>query len=197
MYIYIYMYVCIHTYIYTYIMHNASTQSRKVNQTLHPLACILSLFERAQEVTLLLQASMLHACTCKDKRNKEADKQGNKWKEKHAKDKLEKMPNGGEQTCAAYEKANKNVIKHKGVSQEDKCRFGLSVHISIGLEYGRHIDSCMNIQATVQRCKGVKKAKQVAQSKQGKHNNIAQNKERFKSSTPTPQRCISQVVTSI
>ena len=54
---------------------------------------------------------MLHACTYKDKRNKPADKQGKKGKEKHAKDKLEKMPNGGEQTCVAYEKANKHVIK--------------------------------------------------------------------------------------
>ena len=64
----------------------------------------------------MLQASMLHACTYKDKRNKPVDKQENKWKEKHAKDKLEKMPNGCEQTCAAYEEANKHVIKQKGVS---------------------------------------------------------------------------------
>jgi len=33
---------------------------------------------------------MLHACTCKDKRNKPTNKQGNEWKEKHAKDKLGK-----------------------------------------------------------------------------------------------------------
>ena len=63
----------------------------------------------------MLQASTLHVCTCKDKRNKLADKQGNKWKEKHAKDKLEKMPNGGEQTCASYEEANKHVIKQMEV----------------------------------------------------------------------------------
>ena len=43
-----------------------------------------------------------------------ADKQGNKGKEKHTKDKLEKMPNGGEQTCVAYEEAKKHVIKQKG-----------------------------------------------------------------------------------
>ena len=48
----------------------------------------------------------------------------------------------------------------------------------------------------MQRCKGVKKAKWVAQSKQGKHINIAQSGGRYVSSTPTPQRCISQVVTS-
>ena len=62
----------------------------------------------------MLQASKLHACTCKDKRNKQADKQGNKWKEKHAKDKLEKMPNGGEQTCAAYEKEIKMLSNIRG-----------------------------------------------------------------------------------
>ena len=41
-----------------------------------------------------------------------------------------------------------------------------------------------------------KKAKRVAQSKQGKHINIARSGERCVSSTPTPRRCISQVVTS-
>ena len=54
------------------------------------LACILVLFAHAWELTPLLQASLLHVCTCKDKRNKPADKQRNKLKEKYAKDKLEK-----------------------------------------------------------------------------------------------------------
>ena len=39
---------------------------------------------------------MLHACTCKDKQNKPADKHGNKWKEKHAKDKLGKDTKRGQ-----------------------------------------------------------------------------------------------------
>jgi len=41
-----------------------------------------------------------------------------------------------------------------------------------------------------------RKAKRVAQNKQGKHINIAWGGERCESGTPTPQRCISQVVTS-
>ena len=48
----------------------------------------------------------------------------------------------------------------------------------------------------MQRCKEAKKAKWVAQSKQGKHNIIAQSGERCASSTPTSQRCVSQAVTS-
>ena len=47
----------------------------------------------------------------------------------------------------------------------------------------------------MQRCIKAKKAKQVAQSKEGKHINIARNGERCVSSTLTPQRYISQVVT--
>ena len=66
---------------------------------------------------------------------------------------------------------------------------------SIGLEYGRHTDSCMNMQASVQRCKDAKKIKRVAQSKQGKYIYITRSGERCESSTPTPRRCISQVVT--
>ena len=63
----------------------------------------------------------------------------------------QKMPNEGKQTCEAHEEADKHVIKQKGVSQEDKCRFGLSVHSSIGLEYERHTDLCMNMQASMQK----------------------------------------------
>ena len=48
----------------------------------------------------------------------------------------------------------------------------------------------------MQRCKEAKKAKRVAQSKQGKHINISRSGERRESSTPTPRECISQVVTS-
>ena len=102
--------------------------------------------------------------------------------------------------------ANKHVMNMKGqtnmfsnkkvVSKEDKCRFGSSVHNSMRLECGRHTDSCMNMQASVQRCKEAKKVKRVAQSKQGKHINIIQSGEKGVSSTPTPGRCISQVVTS-
>ena len=43
--------------------------------------------------------------------------------------------------------------------------------------------------------KEAKKAKRVAPSKQGKNINIARSGERCESSTPTSQRCISQVVT--
>ena len=59
--------------------------------------------------------------------------------------KLEKMPNRGKQESDAHEKGNKYVIKQKGVSYEDKCRFGSSVHSSIGLDYGQHTNSCMNM----------------------------------------------------
>ena len=39
-----------------------------------------------------------------------------------------------------------NMLSNEtNVSYEDKCRFGLSVHSSIGLEYGRYTDSCMNM----------------------------------------------------
>ena len=55
------------------------------------------------------------------------------------------MPNRGKQECDAHEKGNKYVIKQKGVSYEDKCRFGSSVHSSIGLDYGQHTNSCMNM----------------------------------------------------
>ena len=43
--------------------------------------------------------------------------------------------------------------------------------------------------------KRAKKAKQVAQSKQGKNINIIGSREGCVSSTPTPRRCISQIVT--
>ena len=43
--------------------------------------------------------------------------------------------------------------------------------------------------------KEVKKAKRVAQSKQGKHNIIARSRKRCVSSTPTSQRCVSQAIT--
>ena len=36
----------------------------------------------------------------------------------------------------------------------------------------------------------------MAQSKQGKHNIIAQGVERYVSSTPTSRKCVSQAVTS-
>ena len=49
---------------------------------------------------------------------------------------------------------------------------------------------------SMQRCKEAEKAKRVAQSKQGKHINIAWSRETCVSSTPTPRRCITQVVTS-
>ena len=45
---------------------------------LHHFSCILALFARAQEVVPLLQVSLLHVCTCKEKRNKLAEKQRNK-----------------------------------------------------------------------------------------------------------------------
>jgi len=44
----------------------------------------------------LLQISSLHVCTCKDKRKKPVDKQRNKWKEKHANDKLGKDAKRGQ-----------------------------------------------------------------------------------------------------
>ena len=62
----------------------------------------------------MLQVSSLHACTCKDKRNKLADKQRNKQKEKHAKDKLGKDAKWGKQTCEAHKEAKKRVFKQKG-----------------------------------------------------------------------------------
>ena len=98
--------------------------------------------------------------------------------------------------CLTYERENKHVIKKKRVSYEKKCRFRSIVHSSIGLEYRRHTNSCMNMQASVQRYKEAKKAKRVAQSKQGKHVNVAWSGERCASRTLTPWRCISQVVTS-
>ena len=106
------------------------------------------------------------------------------------------MPNGGKQACEGHEEAKKHIIIQKGLSYEDKCRFGSSFPSSIGLKYGRLTDLCMNTLASMQRCKEAKKAKRVAQRKHGKHINIAWSGERCKSSTPTPQRCISQVVTS-
>ena len=63
---------------------------------LHPLACILALFASTQEFAPLLQASSLHAGTWKEKRNKLVDKQRNKWKEKHAEDKLGKYTKRGQ-----------------------------------------------------------------------------------------------------
>ena len=48
----------------------------------------------------------------------------------------------------------------------------------------------------MQRCKETKRAKWVAQSKQGKHNIIAWSGGRYASSTPTSQRCVSEAVTS-
>ena len=63
----------------------------------------------------------------------------------------QKMPNEGKQTCEAHKEADKHVIKQKGVSQEDKCRFGLSVHSSIGLEYERHTYLYMNMQVSMQK----------------------------------------------
>ena len=47
----------------------------------------------------------------------------------------------------------------------------------------------------MERRKEAKKAKRVAQSKQGKHINIAQSEEGCEPVTPTPWGCISQVVT--
>ena len=70
----------------------------------------------------------------------------------------------------------------------------MDVHGSMRLEYGRHIDSCINMYPSVQNCKEVKKAKRVAQSKQGKHNIIAWSRKRCVSSTPTSQRCVSQAI---
>jgi len=46
------------------------------------------------------------------------------------------------------------------------------------------------------KCKEAKKAQQVAQNNQGKHNIIAQSRERCVSSTPISWRCVSQAVTS-
>ena len=71
----------------------------------------------------------------------------------------------------------------------------MDVHGSMRLEYGQHIDSCINMYPSVQNCKEVKKAKRVAQSKQGKHNIIARSRKRCVSSTPTSQRCVSQAIT--
>ena len=39
----------------------------------------------------------------------------------------------------------KHVIKQKRVSKKDKCRFGLGIYSSMRLQYGQHIDSCMNM----------------------------------------------------
>ena len=75
------------------------------------------------------------------------------------------MPNGGKQACEGHEEAKKHIIIQKGVSYEDKCRFGSSFPSSIGLKYGRLTDLCMNTLASVQRCKEAKKAKRVAQRK--------------------------------
>ena len=52
-------------------------------------------------------------------------------------------------------------------------------------------DSCMNMLASVQRCKEVKKAKHVAQIKQDKHINIAWSVERvFVKQTDTTEVCL-------
>ena len=51
-------------------------------------------------------------------------------------DKLGKDAKWGKQACDAHKQANKQVIKQKGVSLKDKCRFGSNVQSSIGLENG-------------------------------------------------------------
>jgi len=64
----------------------------------------------------LLQVSMLHACTCKDKRNKTTNKQRRKQGKngEHAKNTLTKKAKQGETKQAKHIKGgNKHVIKKK------------------------------------------------------------------------------------
>ena len=64
----------------------------------------------------MLQASSPHVCTCKDQRNKLANKQRSKQSRygKHAKNKLAKMPNRSKQTCEAHEKGKEACYQTKG-----------------------------------------------------------------------------------
>ena len=67
----------------------------------------------------MLQVSMLHACTCKDKRNNPVDKQRKKQGKKgeHAKNTLTKRAKRGKTKRAKHIKgANRHVIKQKRVS---------------------------------------------------------------------------------
>ena len=57
---------------------------------------------------------------------------------------------------------------------------GVNLHEIVGIrldDTSKHKDSYMNIQASVQRCKEIRRTKRVAQIKQGKHI-IAQSEER-------------------
>ena len=94
----------------------------------HPCPFCLHLGSRT------LAPSILAPCVYMQRqKSRQAKKQ---IKEKHAKDKLGKDAKHGQT----------NMLSNKrGVSQEDKCSFGSSVHSSIGLEYGRHTDLCMNM----------------------------------------------------
>ena len=85
------------------------------------LACILALFAHAWELAPLLQASLLHVCTCKDKRNKLVDKrnklvdkQRNKLKEKYAKDKLEKDNKQGQTNMWSTWRGKQTYYQTKG-----------------------------------------------------------------------------------
>ena len=120
-----------------------------------------------------LAPSILTLCMYMQQTRKQTSRQAKKQIEgRHTKRHASKRCQTGANNHVKHMKgANKHVIKQNEVSQEDKCRFGLSVHSSIGLENGRHTNSCMNMQASVQRCKrrkesqtgGTKQARQAYQ----------------------------------
>ena len=63
----------------------------------------------------------------------------------------EKMPNGAYKHVKNMKGRTSMLSNKRRVSQKDKCRFGSSVHSSIGLEHKQCTDSWMNMQASVQR----------------------------------------------
>ena len=61
----------------------------------------------------MLKASFIHSCTCKDKRNKPAGKNRNKWEEKHDKDKIGKDAKRGANNHVMYTKRQRNMLSNK------------------------------------------------------------------------------------
>ena len=131
------------------------------------------------------------------KRKKQASRQAKKqMEEKACWKQIRKRCQTGAKKYVKHTKRKTNMLSNKRgcPRRTNVCLNWVSI---VPLEWSMdntqtHAWTC---RQACKRCKDAKKAKWVAQSKQGKQINIARSGEKCVSSTPTPQRCVSQVVT--
>ena len=141
---------------------------------------------------------------CVHEKTKERSQQTSKEMNKEDKESMQRTyyqrkPNGGKQSMLSIWKRQTSMLSNKKGCPR-RTNVGLDWVSVVPLDWSMdewHTDLCIKKYGSVQQESiEARIAKRVAQSKQGKHINIARSGESCRTSTQTSRRCISEMVTS-